>query len=250
MLEVNSLSVSINSNHIVDDITFSVQRGQITSIIGESGSGKSMMVGALLGILPQGGQANGQAIFNGENLLKVSSKELAIIRKLHIFTIFQDAANSFNPSVKMGYQLYEFSGRRIGDTVSEFQVKMPVLLKELELTDEIMGQYPFELSGGMLQRCMIACALYIKPDLLIADEPTSALDTVLQKEFIVLLKRLNEQRGTTILLITHDLDVVAEAAHNMVVMLRGKVVETGDVATVLEKPVHLYTKRLLESRFG
>ena len=208
-----------------------------------------MTVSALLGILPSGAKATGQATFNGKNLITVSDKEMTEIRKAHIFTIFQDAANSFNPSVKMGRQLYEFSGRRMGDSVQQFQEKMDVILDELGLSSEIMEQYPFELSGGMLQRCMIACALYMKPDLLIADEPTSALDMVLQKEFIGLLKRLNEEQGTTILLITHDLDIVAEAAHEMVVMHQGEVVETGNVETVFEQPQHPYTKRLLESRF-
>ena len=249
MLEVNDLSVSIDGNYIVDRLKFSVPRGKITSIIGESGSGKSLLVAALLGILSTGGHATGEAIFNGKNLIAVSKKELALIRKSHIFTIFQDTENSFNPSIKMGRQLYEFSGRRTGDSFREFRVRMAVTLKELELANEIMGQYPFELSGGMLQRCMIACALYVEPDLLIADEPTSALDMVLQREFIGLLKRLNKERGTTILLITHDLDVVAEAASEIVVILHGKVVETGDVATVFAQPKHPYTKRLLDSRF-
>ena len=126
---------------------------------------------------------------------------------------------------------------------------MVVILDDLGLSSEILEQYPFELSGGMLQRCMIACALYVEPDLLIADEPTSALDMVLQKEFIELLKRLNEEQGTTILFITHDLDIVAEAADEMVVMQQGEVVETGAVVEVFERPEHRYTKRLLESRF-
>ena len=151
-------------------------------------------------------------MFGNKDLLAMSNKEMTTIRGSQIFTIFQDATNSFNPSVKMGKQLYEFSGRRIQDNIAEFQVKMVDILNDLGLSKAIMEQYPFELSGGMLQRCMIACALYIEPDLLIADEPTSALDTILQKEFIELLKELNEKQGTTILLITHDLDIVAEVA--------------------------------------
>ena len=208
-----------------------------------------MTVAALIGILPTGSKTTGQALFNGKNLIGISNKEMMDIRKSHIFTIFQDASNSFNPSVKMGRQLYEFSGRRTGDTVASFRLKMVSVLVELGLSVEIMEQYPFELSGGMLQRCMIACALYAEPELLIADEPTSALDMVLQKEFIGLLQRLNKEQGTTILLITHDLDVVAEAAHEMIVMRKGEVVETGDVGTVFKQPKHSYTKKLLESRF-
>ena len=120
--------------------------------------------------------------------------------------------------------------------LQNFRVKMVDILNDLGLSKEIMEQYPFELSGGMLQRCMIACALYVEPDLLIADEPTSALDTILQKEFIELLKDLNEKRGTTILLITHDLDIVVEVADEMIVMHKGKVVETGTVQKVFERP--------------
>ncbi len=249
MLSVNCLSIEVDGKRIVDQSSFVVPRGKITSIIGGSGSGKSMTVAAVLGLLPPGARATGQVIYNERNLIMISNKELTDIRKTHLFTIFQDAANSFNPSVKMGRQLYEFSGRRIEETVEQFRVKMGIILDELGLSSEIMEQYPFELSGGMLQRCMIACALYVEPELLIADEPTSALDMVLQKEFIGLLKRLNEERGTTILLITHDLDIVAEAAHEMVVMQQGEVVETGAVATVFGRPQHPYTKRLLASRF-
>lgn len=249
MLKVNELSIEINGKVIVDASSFIVPRGRITSIIGESGSGKSMTVSALLDILPAGSKATGQALFGNENLLDMSNKEMTTIRGSQIFTIFQDAANSFNPTVKMGKQLYEFSGRRIQDNVAEFQVKMDDILNELGLSKVIMEQYPFELSGGMLQRCMIACALYVEPILLIADEPTSALDTILQKEFIELLKELNKKHGTTMLLITHDLDIVAEVADEMVVMHKGKVVETGNVTKVFGRPENEYTKRLLESRF-
>ncbi len=249
MLSVNQLSIKIGQKNIVRTSTFSVPLGKITSIIGESGSGKSMTVSALLGLLPPGARATGQATFNEKNLITVSDKEMTEIRKAHIFTIFQDAANSFNPSLKIGRQLYELSGARIGDSVQQFQDKIVVIVNDLALSSKVMEQYPFELSGGMLQRCMIACALYMKPDLLIADEPTSALDMVLQKEFIGLLKRLNEQHGTTILLITHDLAIVAEVAHEMVVMRQGEVVETGSVAQVFDCPKHPYTKLLLDSRF-
>lgn len=249
MLEVSGLSIEVNGNRIVEGSSFVVPRGKITSIIGESGSGKSMTVAALLGLLPAGAKVTGQAIYNGRNLIVLSNREMVSVRKSAVFTIFQDAANSFNPSVKMGRQLYAFSGERTGATMAQFRVEMAVILVGLGLSSDILEHFPFELSGGMLQRCMIACALYVKPDLLIADEPTSALDMVLQKEFIKLLQRLNEELGTTILLITHDLDIVAEAAHEMVVMKQGKVVETGAVGQVFDQPQHPYTKRLLESRF-
>ncbi|PIC80800.1 peptide ABC transporter ATP-binding protein [Sporosarcina sp. P18a] len=249
MIEVRDLSIHIKGKHITHHIDFTIPRGNITSLIGESGSGKSMTVSALLGMLPDDAKVSGSIMYEGRNLLDASDQEMEGVRKQDIFTIFQDALNSFNPSVKMGRQLYAFSGERVGDSVPVFNEKMHVILEKLGLSWEVVEQFPFQLSGGMLQRCMIACAFYVEPALLIADEPTSALDMVLQKEFIQLLIRLNEERGTTIFLITHDLDIVAEAAHEMVVMQQGSIVETGKVETIFSHPRHAYTKRLLESRF-
>ncbi|PIC99566.1 ABC transporter ATP-binding protein [Sporosarcina sp. P29] len=249
MIEVRDLSIKIQNQHITKHVDFTIRRGKITSLIGESGSGKSMTVSALLGLLPIDAKVSGYVMYEGRNILDASVQEMASLRRQDIFTIFQDASNSFNPSVKLGRQLYTFSGERVGDTLDVFNEKMHVILDQLGLAWEVVEQYPFQLSGGMLQRCMIACAFYLEPALLIADEPTSALDMVLQKEFIQLLIRLNEERGTTILLITHDLDIVAEAAHEMAVMQQGTIVETGTVETVFLNPHHAYTKRLLESRF-
>lgn len=249
MIEVRDLSITIKDKHITHDVNFTIARGKITSLIGESGSGKSMTVSAVLGMLPTDANVSGYVMYEGRNLLDLSNQVMESVRKQDIFTIFQDASNSFNPSVKMGRQLYAFSGERVGDTLQLFNEKMHAILDKLGLSWEVIEHYPFQLSGGMLQRCMIACAFYVEPALLIADEPTSALDMVLQKEFIEWLIHLNEERGTTILLITHDLDIVAEAAHEMAVMQQGSIVETGKVETVFSNPRHAYTKRLLESRF-
>ncbi|PIC87058.1 peptide ABC transporter ATP-binding protein [Sporosarcina sp. P20a] len=249
MIEVRDLSIKIKDQHITKHVDFTIPRGKITSLIGESGSGKSMTVSALLGLLPIDAKVSGYVMYEGRNILDASVQEMASLRRQNIFTIFQDASNSFNPSVKLGRQLYAFSGGRVGDSIDTFNEKMHVILDQLGLAWEVVEQYPFQLSGGMLQRCMIACAFYVEPAVLIADEPTSALDMVLQKEFIQLLIRLNEERGTTILLITHDLDIVAEAAHEMAVMQQGTIVETGTVETVFSNPLDAYTKRLLESRF-
>ena len=249
MISVRDLSIRIENKQITDHVEFTIPRGKITSLIGESGSGKSMTVSAMLGMLPANAKVSGEVLYDGRNLLRESNQVMERIRKRDIFTIFQDAANSFNPSVKMGSQLYAFSGGRVGDAKDVYVAKMHIILEKLGLTSNIFEQYPFELSGGMLQRCMIACAFYVEPALLIADEPTSALDMVLQKEFIQLVTSLNEERGTTILLITHDLDIVAEAAHEMAVMQQGRIVEAGSVEAVFAQPVHAYTKRLLASRF-
>ncbi|ARJ37628.1 peptide ABC transporter ATP-binding protein [Sporosarcina ureae] len=249
MIEVRDLSITMKGKHITHHVEFTIARGKITSLIGESGSGKSMTVSAVLGMLPADAKVSGAIMYEGRNLLDMSDQEMESVKKQDIFTIFQDASNSFNPSVKMRHQLYAFSGKRVGDTLQVFNEKMLSILDKLGLSWEVVERYPFQLSGGMLQRCMIACAFYVEPALLIADEPTSALDMVLQKEFIEWLIRLNEERGTTILLITHDLDIVAEAAHEMAVMQQGSIVETGKVETVFWNARHAYTKRLLESRF-
>ncbi|MCM3710595.1 ATP-binding cassette domain-containing protein [Sporosarcina luteola] len=248
MLEAKGLSVKINGIPVVTNSSFFIPEGKITAMIGESGSGKSMTVAALLRMLPAGALASGEIRFMGTDLLKATNEEMAVLRKKEFFTIFQDALNSFNPSVKMDRQLYAFSAGRVGDDQESFRKKMKAILGKLSLSAEILNQYPFELSGGMLQRCMIACALYVKRALLIADEPTSALDKVVQKEFLKWLRLLNES-GTTVLIITHDLDVVADVADEMIVMRKGEIVETGAVADVLARPTHEYTKRLLDSRF-
>ncbi|MFS0689490.1 ABC transporter ATP-binding protein [Sporosarcina sp. 179-K 8C2 HS] len=248
MLEAKDLSIDINGATVVKKSSFFIPKGKITAMIGESGSGKSMTVAAMLRMLPAGARASGELRFNGLDLLNATNEEMSALRKKDFFTIFQDALNSFNPSVKMDRQLFAFSAGRVGDDQASFRKEMKEILGKLSLSADILDRYPFELSGGMLQRCMIACALYVEPALLIADEPTSALDKVVQKEFLKWLRLLNE-RGTTVLIITHDLDVVADAADEMIVMRKGEIVETGAVANVLVRPTHEYTKRLLDSRF-
>ncbi|MDN4606653.1 ATP-binding cassette domain-containing protein [Sporosarcina highlanderae] len=248
MLEAKGLSVEIKGVPVVHGSSFLIPEGKVTALIGESGSGKSMTVSAMLGMLPASARAYGEVFYKDLDLLKATSERKAALRKGEFFTIFQDALNSFNPSVKMERQLYAFSAGRVGDNEGKFRAKMPEILSRLSLSADIMDRYPFELSGGMLQRCMIACALYMEPVFLIADEPTSALDKVVQKEFIKWLRVLNEG-GTTVLIITHDLDIVADVADEMIVMRKGEVVETGSVEDVLANPMHEYTKRLLDSRF-
>lgn len=248
MLEAKRLSIEINGVPIVKDSSFFIPKGKVTAMIGESGSGKSMTVAALLKMLPIAAVASGEIRYRNMDLLKTTAEEMAALRKKEFFTIFQDAVNSFNPSVKMDRQLFAFSAGRIGDDQESFRRKMKEILERLSLSADILNRYPFELSGGMLQRCMIACALYVEPVLLIADEPTSALDKVVQKEFLKWLRLLNEG-GTTVLIITHDLDVVSDAADEMIVMQKGEIMETGAVADVFARPTHEYTKRLLESRF-
>ncbi|MBS4176748.1 ATP-binding cassette domain-containing protein [Lederbergia citrea] len=250
LLQVNKLTVDIKGEKAVDEASFSVNKGEITCIIGQSGSGKSMSINALLGILPPTATSMGEAYFSGMNLLAMSEKKLQQVRGTKIFTIFQDAANSFNPSIKMKHQLYQLTGKKLGHSFPVFRKKIHEILRDLQFTEPqaITEHYPFQLSGGMLQRCMVACALYTEPILLIADEPTSALDMILQKELIEMLINMNQNTRTSILLVTHDLGVAAEAADELIVMLEGKVIETGNTLTIFDHPNHPYTKKLLEGR--
>lgn len=248
MLELKRLSIALDGVGVVHDSSFKVEKGKITALIGESGSGKSLTVASILRLLPKNAHVEGEIMYKGTNLLAIADENMVKLRRESIFTVLQDASNSFNEHIKMGRQLFAFSAGRIGDDWQTFERKMTRILEGLRLSSAILHQYPFELSGGMLQRCMIACAMYVQPELLIADEPTSALDAIVQKEFLGWLRTLNEN-GTTVLLITHDLDSVADVADALVVMQHGRVVEQGSVKSLFTNPVHAYTKRLIDSRF-
>lgn len=248
MLELKRLSIALDGVGVVHDSFFKVEKGKITALIGESGSGKSLTVASILRLLPKNAQVEGEIMYKGTNLLAIADEDMVKLRRESIFTVLQDASNSFNEHIKMERQLFAFSAGRIGDDWQTFERKMTRILEGVRLSPAILQHYPFELSGGMLQRCMIACAMYVQPELLIADEPTSALDAIVQKEFLGWLRTLNEN-GTTVLLITHDLDSVADVADALVVMQHGRVVEQGFVKSLFTNPVHAYTKRLIDSRF-
>lgn len=250
LLQVEQINIKLRDNSIVSKASFSVKKGQITCIVGQSGSGKSMLIHSILGILPHEASASGKVIFLGEDLLQASEDDLQALRGQTIFSLFQDAMNSFNPNVKISRQLFHLTGRKKGHSFLFFQKKMVQIMSELKLSEpnRIMSKYPFQLSGGMLQRCIAACALYMEPKLLIADEPTSSLDMIVQKELIELLMKMNRDKGTAILLVTHDLGIVAEAADEVIVMFNGKIVETGTVSDIFEHPSHPYTKKLLQNR--
>lgn len=211
-------------------------------MIGQSGSGKSLTLQSIMGLLPKNMTREGEILFEGVDL---NPLELSKIRGREMFTIFQGAMNAFNPSVKLFDQLYWLAGKT---AVSKaiFHKEIIEVLNRLGFTEpeKTVKQYPFQLSGGMLQRMMIACALYVKPKLLLADEPTTALDSSVQKEFLGELSAMKNQ--TTILLVTHDLGVVAEIADEVIVILDGEIVESGDVYKVFHAPRHEYTKRLLK----
>ncbi len=237
----------------VRDVGIRVDRGEVVAIVGESGSGKSVTMSSILGLLRgTGGRVvEGSALFEGRDLLRMSERELRRIRGGQISMIFQDPATSFNPVLTIGRQITEavrMHNRSLGR--SEIRERVLDLLRAVNITDPEarLGQFPHEFSGGMLQRAMIAMAMVNRPRLVIADEPTTALDVTIQAQILQLLDRLRHEFGSSVLLVTHDLGVVAEIADRVVVMYAGCVVETAPVEQIFSTPRHPYTAGLLASR--
>lgn len=234
----------------VDGISLEVKAGSITTIVGESGSGKSITSLSILGLVSNPGRiVSGEIILNGKALHKLNDRQMRKIRGKEISMIFQDPASALNPIVKIKKQLLEAifihdKKKKKNEALEECRVMIESV--GLDNPDRILESYPFELSGGMCQRVMIAMALLCKPQLLIADEPTSSLDLTIQASVLDLLMKLKNE-GMSILLITHDLGVVAQMSDYVYVMKHGKIVENGDVYKVFEDPQHEYTKALLTS---
>lgn len=253
LLEVNNLEVSFVTrngvNKAVDDISFTVESGKITAIIGESGSGKSVACYSLLGLIPTppGRIDGGQALFDGHDLLQLSERELRKIRGRDIAMIFQDPMTCLNPYMKIGDQLIEPLVYHRKVSPREARKRAIELLDEVGIRDPetTIDNYPYEFSGGMRQRVMIAMALINEPRLLIADEPTTALDVTIQAQILQLIANLQKKRDIGVIFISHDLAVVADIADQMVVMQTGKIVEAGDREAIFEKAKHPYTRKLL-----
>jgi peptide/nickel transport system ATP-binding protein len=254
VLELRGLHVSFGTRdgvvHAVDGVSLSVDRGRTLGIVGESGSGKSVTALTVMGLtrLPNATIA-GQVLFDGVDLLKVHADELRRIRGKRIAMIFQDPLSSLHPLYRVGWQIVE--AIRAHEHVSEAVARRLAVdaLKEVGIPSaaERMDSYPHELSGGMRQRVMIAMALVLDPEILIADEPTTALDVTVQSQILDLIRRLQEEHGTGVVLITHDLGVVAETADEVAVMYAGRLAERGPLASVLDAPEHPYTWGLLQS---
>ncbi|KQY33659.1 ABC transporter ATP-binding protein [Nocardia sp. Root136] len=254
LLEIRDLDVSFTSdgNQIpaVRGVNLTVYPGQTVAIVGESGSGKSTTAHAIIDLLPGTGKVTGGSIlFDGKDLTAASEKEIVAIRGNGIGLVPQDPMSNLNPVWKIGFQIRETlvaNGIATGDAARKRSVE---LLAEAGMSDaeRRVNQYPHEFSGGMRQRALIAIGLSCRPKLLIADEPTSALDVTVQRQILGHLEQLTTELGTAVLLITHDLGLAAERAEHLVVMYRGKVVESGPALQILRDPQHAYTKKLVNS---
>src|SRR6188768_4426669 len=234
----------------VDGVSFDVRPGQTVGLVGESGCGKSVTSLAVMGLLPKrGNTVEGEATFEGTNLLGLDEKAMRERRGRDIAMIFQDPLSSLNPVVPVGLQVTEVLERHRGMSRKAAQPVARDLLKRVGIPDpdRRLKDYPHQMSGGMRQRALIAMALACNPRLLIADEPTTALDVTIQAQILELMRTLQQETGTAVILITHDLGVVAEVADDVVVMYAGKVVEQAPVGALFEKPQHPYTVGLLGS---
>ena len=255
ILEIKDLHVSFNTYagevKAVRGVSFDIFRGEAVAVVGESGCGKSVTAQSIMQLLPPATAEykQGEILLGGENLLKKSEKEMQKVRGNRIGMIFQDPMTSLNPTAKIGNQITE--GLRKHEKLSKAAAmkKAEEMLALVAMTEphKRVNQYPHELSGGMRQRAMIAIALACQPEILIADEPTTALDVTIQAQILELMKDLQKKLGTSIMLITHDLGVVAEMCSRVIVMYAGKIVESGTIDQIFYNTMHPYTKGLLNS---
>ncbi|MED3699956.1 ABC transporter ATP-binding protein [Heyndrickxia sporothermodurans] len=254
VLEVKALRTTFITDDgtipVVNDIDFQVQSQEILGIVGESGCGKSVTSLSIMGLIPTAnGKVEGEILFNEENIAKATEKRMRSIRGNDIAMIFQEPMTSLNPVFTIGEQLIEavqIHRKWPKKKAKEHAVQM---LKKVGLprAEQLINEYPHQLSGGMRQRVMIAMALACEPMLLIADEPTTALDVTIQAQILDLMKKLNKETNTAIIMITHDLGVVAEMCQRVIVMYSGKIVEEADVRTIFKEPKHPYTVGLIQS---
>ena len=255
MLEVSNLKTGFDIDgeiyHAVDNVSFSVKPGQIVGIVGESGCGKSVMSLSIMQLLPQGiGKVTGGEIkFQGQNIEGYTSDEMNKLRGKDISMIFQEPMTSLNPVFTIGNQIEEILLNHLSISKTEARQQSIELLKSVGIPrpDKIVDEYPHQLSGGMRQRVMIAIAIACHPKLLIADEPTTALDVTVQAQILELLRKIQAKNDMSIILITHDLGVVAEMCDEVIIMYAGKIVERTNVDNLFHNPKHPYTKLLIAS---
>jgi len=254
LLEVKNLSVGIRKKNeylnAVEDISFSMKQGEILGIVGESGSGKTLTALSIPSLLGDNKKVmGGSIVFSGRNFLGLSEKELSLLRGKEISMIFQEPFSSLNPLMKAGAQIGETLLLHGEKDRNANKTRITELMKRLRFREpeKILDAYPHRLSGGMCQRVMIALAVICGPKLLIADEPTTALDQDTQSEILSLLKEINRDMGTSILIISHDLELIKNIAHRTIVIYSGRILEEGGTDEVLVNPAHEYSKGLLNS---
>ena len=256
LLEVKHLRTEFFSSKkssvtAVDDVSFDIKKGEIVGLVGESGCGKSVTSLSIMQLLKDtpGKVTNGEVIFQGRNLLDASKKEMLDIRGDKMSMIFQEPMSSLNPSMRIDKQMIEGIRLHTPLTKAEARKKAADILSQVGIPDpqRVLKNYPHQLSGGMSQRVMIAMAMSCEPDLLIADEPTTALDVTIQAQILELMKKIQQDKGMSILLITHDLGVVAEMCSRVIVMYAGKIVEEAPVEILFANPTHPYTPGLIAS---
>jgi oligopeptide/dipeptide ABC transporter ATP-binding protein len=250
LLSVRDLSTSFGSATVVDRVSFDLNAGDVLGIVGESGSGKSVTALSIMRLISHPGRiSSGSVTFDGEDLLAKSEAEMRRIRGARISMIFQEPMTSLNPGFTIGDQIMETLRQHQRLDRTEARKRAIALLKLVEIpsAERRVDEYPHQMSGGMRQRVMIAIALACEPQLLIADEPTTALDVTIQAQILDLLRGLQREMGMAVVLITHDLGVVAEFVQRVIVMYAGRVAEHGPVGGLFYKPKHPYTEGLLAS---
>lgn len=252
LLEVNGLTTAFTGDYgktvSVDHIDFNVDEGEVVCIVGESGCGKSVTSLSIMGLLGRGGAVtDGSVLFDGKNLLEMTEKELDEIRGDRLTMIFQDPLTSLNPVFTVGNQIMESIRRHLHLSKEDAAKRAVSVLEKVGMPEAgaVMKKYPHTLSGGMRQRAMIAMALCCNPALLIADEPTTALDVTIQAQIMGLLKDLRSEIGMSMILITHDIGLVASMADRVLVMYAGQIIEEAPVDELFHAPKHPYTKALL-----
>ncbi len=232
----------------VDDVSLEIGEREVVGLVGESGCGKSTLGRGILGLLPEGARANGEVLYGGRNLVSLSQRELRRLRGPDLGLVFQEPMTRLNPLLRIGDHFKETLKQHEPDlSGAEIRRRSLETLGRMGIPPTRFDQYPHEFSGGMRQRIMIALALVLRPKLLVADEPTTSLDVIVEGQILALLADLKRNFGTALLLITHNLGIVAEACDRMAVMYAGKIVEEGPVRDTFAEPAHPYTRELLRS---
>ena len=249
LLEIGGLSVTIGDTPILKDVDLTIDPGEVMGLVGESGSGKSMTALTVMRLLPNAARAAGNVIFNGLDILAASEDQMCALRGDDIGMVFQEPMTALNPVKTIGEQVAEGIRWHTGVNRADAEARARAILDRVGLPTSRfpLSIYPHELSGGQRQRVLIAIACALRPKLLIADEPTTALDVVLQQQILELLRDLVIENGMGLLLISHDLAVVADMADRITILRNGKVMESGDTAQTLSRQSHPYTRRLAEA---